>query len=232
MSKHKDFWNKEYKTEAHFALSMNPSEDLMKFTRWLERNREKGTPRLGNRTVVFDLGSGNGRNLIWLAQEFGSRGIGYDISEEGVKLAKKSGEGLPLEFTARSIEGKIDLPDESVDIVLDMMTSHFLKEKERGELFNKIVRVLKPGGYLFFKSFFAEGDIHVRRLLRDNAADEKNSYIHPKLGVYEHVWTEGELDEFFGPAFEKKKIEKSHKHIVRDRAFKRRTVSLYLQKNY
>ena len=232
MSKHKDFWNKEYKTEGHFALSMNPSEDLMKFTRWLDRNREKGTPRLGNKTVVLDLGSGNGRNLIWLAEEFGCKGIGYDISDEGVKQAKKAGEELPIEFTVRSIEGKLDIPDESVDIVLDMMTSHFLKEKERTELFNEIVRVLKPGGYLFFKSFFAEGDIHVRRLLRDNPADEKHSYIHPKLGVYEHVWTEAELDEFFGASFEEKKIEKSHKHIVRDRAFKRRTVSLYLQKNF
>ena len=240
MSKHSEFWNKEYKTSEHLALSNLPAEDLEKFCRWAERNY--GRRFLNPLARVLDLGCGNGRNLIFLARTYGMRGVGYDISSEAVKLAghasrleaKHGGQAkeLPIVYTARSIEGAIDLPDHSVDMVLDMMTSHFLKEKEREFLRDEILRVLKPSGWLFFKSFLAEQDLHVRRLLKENPADEKDSYIHPKLGVYEHVWTEGSLREFFGPYFDIQKIERSHKHMKGGRAFKRPTVTSSLPKPF
>lgn len=230
MSKHSEFWNKEYKTGEHLALSDEPADDLEKFCRWSERNY--GRRFLNPLARVLDLGCGNGRNLVFLARTYGMRGVGYDISSEAVKLAKRASEGLPIMYTARSIEGAVDLPDHSVDIVLDMMTSHFLKEKERETLRAEILRVLKPGGWLFFKSFLADQDLHVRRLLKDSPADEKGSYIHPKLGVYEHVWTEEELRDFFSPFFEITKIERSHKHMKSGKAFKRRTVTVYLQKPF
>ena len=211
-------------------LSDEPAEDLEKFCRWLERNY--GKRYLNVTTRALDLGSGNGRNLIYLAQNYGLRGIGYDISDEGVKIAKRASEGLPIVYEVRSIEGIFGLPDNSVDIVLDMMTSHFLREKEREALRNEIYRVLKPSGFFFFKSFLAEEDMHVKRLLKENPADEKNSYIHPTLGVYEHVWTEPSLHEFFSEQFAIEKIERSFKHIRDGKAWKRRTVCVYLQKPF
>ena len=173
MSKHQQFWNKEYKTSEHLMLSDEPAEDLEKFCRYLERNF--GKKYLNVTTRVMDVGCGNGRNLIYLVQNYGMRGVGYDISDEGVKLARRASDGLPIIYTARTIEGVLDMPDSSVDIVLDMMTSHFLKEKAREGLRSEILRVLKPGGWLFFKSFLAEEDMHVKRLLKENPADEKNS---------------------------------------------------------
>lgn len=250
MSQHAKFWDKEYRTSEHLALSDSPAEDLEKFCRWAERNF--GRRFLNPLARVLDLGCGNGRNLIFLARTYGMRGVGYDISSEAIKLAKRvsrlrlpvrsqtqagqtsdgQANDLPIVYTARSIEGAIDLPDRSVDMVLDMMTSHFLKEKEREVLRGEVVRVLKPGGWLFFKSFLADQDLHVRRLLKENPADEKDAYIHPKLGVYEHVWTEQALHEFFSPHFEISKIERSHKHLKGGRAFKRRTITAYLQKSF
>jgi hypothetical protein len=90
-----------------------------------------------------------------------------------------------------------------------------------------------PSGkrWLFFKSFLADDDLHTKRLLREHPADEGGAYIHPRLGVYEYTWTEEVLREFFEPYFEIHKIDKSHKHIIRGKAGKRRTVSAYLQKN-
>lgn len=240
-NKHLELWNKEYRTSEHLALSDLPSEDLEKFCRWAERNY--GRRFLNPLARVLDLGCGNGRNLIFLAQRYGMRGVGYDISCEATKLAERASrplrqladsggqaKELPIKYATRSIEGTLDIPDASVDIVLDMMTSHFLKEKAREALRAEILRVLKPGGWLFFKSFLADQDLHVRRLLKENPADEKDSYIHPKLGVYEHVWTEESLHEFFSPFFEIAKIERSHKHMRRGKAFKRRTITAYLQK--
>ena len=230
MSKHQQFWNAEYKSSKHLQLSDEPAEDLEKFCRWAERNF--GRRFLNPLALALDLGSGNGRNLIYLAKNFGMRGVGYDISDVAIKQAEAASKELPVKYTVRSIEGLIDLKDNSVDVVLDMMTSHFLREKEREVLRAEILRVLKPGGWLFYKSFLADQDLHVRRLLKENPADEQDAYIHPELGVYEHVWTEQSLHEFFSPYFDIHKIERSHKHMNNGKAFKRRTVVAYLQKGF
>ncbi len=230
MSKHKQFWDKEYKTGEHLALSDEPAEDLEKFCRYLER--EHGRRFLNVTMQALDLGSGNGRNLIFLAKNYGMRGVGYDISSEAVKQAERASKDLPLRYVTRSIAGEIDLPDSSVSIVLDMMTSHFLRAAEREALLHEIVRVLRPEGWLFFKSFLAEEDQHVARLLREHPADEPDSYIHPEIGVLEHVWTERSARDFFEPYFDVRKVERSHKHVRDGKAWKRRTIGLYLEKRF
>ncbi len=245
----KKFWNQEYAQAEYLALSARPSENLIKFTRWLEREYGKGW--LNKWTTVLDLGCGNGRHLIYLNQTFGCRGYGYDISEEAIKQAinhagssangpnlGRSASGNPklkplatsLNFEVRSLTEALPLADQSVDLALDMMSSHVLRQTERERLRDEVLRVLKPRGYLLFKTFLAEGDIHTKRLLREHPAGEPGSYIHPELGVYEHVWTIDEIKDFFGPYFEVRKIEKSHKHILHGRAHKRRYVVVYLEK--
>jgi ubiquinone/menaquinone biosynthesis C-methylase UbiE len=222
------FWNEEYKEAGHFALSETQSEDLEKFTRWLRR--EYGDSVLNVTASVLDLGTGNGRNLCWLSKTFGVRGTGYDISTEAVKQAKARAthEGLPLTFEARSIAGPLTVPDESQTVVLDMMTSHFLKAAERTVLIDEIFRVLKPGGYLFLKTFLLDEDKHARRLIKESPAGEENSYIHPEIGVAEHVSSEDELEALYGEKFEIKKIERSHRH--KGKFAKRRSITLYIEK--
>jgi SAM-dependent methyltransferase len=226
----KDFWNKQYTNATHLELSDEASEDLMKFTRFLMR--ESGKKDLNVTTKVLDLGCGNGRNLIYLSQEFGVHGIGYDTSDVAIRAAKVSAKDLPLSFEVRSIAEPIPLPDSSVRIALDMMTSHFLLRAERETLRAEILRVLKPGGWLFFKSFLLEDDANAKRMLRESPGPEEGTYIHPEIGVPEYVWTEEALVDFFEPHFTIHKIEKSHKHRHADgSAWKRRTISAYLQKS-
>jgi SAM-dependent methyltransferase len=252
------FWNKEYKKPTHLALSTEPSEDLEKFTRWLERNY--GRSVLNQTTMVLDLGCGNGRNLVYLAKNFGCHGVGYDSSSEAIAQAHIAARSFfqalgkasqpkaflgssekiprtlekspvaPLKFEVRSIKEPISLPDNSVNVVLDMMSSHILKDEERKKFRDEIVRVLKPSGWLLFKTFLLEEDDHAKRLLREHPADESNSYIHPKFGHYEHVWVVPEIEQFFGQDFEISKIEKSHKHRSHGHAFRRRTMTVYLEK--
>jgi SAM-dependent methyltransferase len=228
MNKSRQFWNKEYKHGHHLTLSDNPSEDMIKFTKFLER--QFGRTYLNPTARVVDLGCGNGRNLIYLAQNFGMRGTGYDISAEAIETAKTLSVNLPIEYLARSIKGKLDLPDASQTLALDMMTSHFLDASERKELFSEIIRVLKPNGWLFWKTFLLDEDEHAERLLRENPAAEIGSYIHPKIGVAEHVFTEDEVRETLAEHFVIHKIDKSHKHRASGRAFKRRSMSVYAQK--
>jgi SAM-dependent methyltransferase len=209
---------------------------LVKFSRWLAR--QTGGAILNRAALVLDLGCGNGRNLIYLAKEFGVRGVGYDISAEAVAQAKKAtGGSAPLEFHVRALEDPLPPADGSVALVLDLMSSHVLRDAGRQKLKQEILRVLKPGGFLCLKSFLLDEDRHAKRLLRDNPAGE-GGYIHPRLGVYEHVWSEDEIEDFFLPEFEIHKIDKSHKHLrtVRLRgasarqAFRRRTFTAYLEK--
>ncbi len=224
------FWDSEYTNASHLKLSTEPGEDLEKFTRWLARQKDT-VPILTPTNSVLDVGCGNGRNLIYLAQNFGVSGVGYDISTAAVAQAVAASRDLSLSYTARSIAGTIDLPDNSQALVLDMMASHFLSEAERKFLRDEIYRVLKPGGFLFMKTFLADGDLHTRRLLKDHPSPEAGTYIHPVIGVPEHAYAEEELVEFLSEKFVIHKIYRSHKHVLRGKARKRRTVSLYVEKD-
>lgn len=228
----KEFWNQEYKDPTMFLLSEEVSTDLVKFCRWMLK--EYGKDALRSEISVLDAGCGNGRNLLWMNREFGINGFGYDISDEGIKQAlaqaAKQKYGGKLVFKVHSVGDTIPLADESVDVVLDMMASHFLKNKEREQFIKEVARVLKPQGVLFFKSFYMERDGHTKALLAANPSDEKNAYIHPKLGVYEYVWEDATLEESFGKDFICMKKEASHKHHIKGKPARRRSVVCYFEK--
>lgn len=222
------FWNKEYKKGGHLALSEEPSEDLEKFVRFLEQ--KSGRKFLNPLASVLDLGCGNGRNLIYLSRMFGTRGIGYDISDQAIAQAKRASKELPLSYEVRSVTGALPLHDRSQTLVLDMMVSHFLNTAERKAFIAEIARVLKPGGWFFFKTFLLDGDTHAERLLREHPAEEPGTYIHPAIGVAEHVFTENEINELLHEDFFIHKVTKSHRHKALGGAAKRRSISVYAEK--
>lgn len=223
------FWDSEYSNPEHLALSDEASEDLMKFCRWLERET-KGTK--ANRTAsAIDLGCGNGRNLVYLAKTYGLRGVGYDSSSAAIKEAKRLSDGLNLTYHVRTMAGTITEADNSQTIALDMMSSHFLKAEDRLMLRDEIHRVLKPGGYLFMKTFVKDGDLHTKRLIAENPGPEAGTYIHPIIGVPEYAYGEEELVDFLREKFIVHKVYLSHKHVSKGRARKRRTISIYAEKD-
>lgn len=237
--KKKDFWNKEYAKAAHLALSDEPAEDLVKFTRFLQRKSGKELLNVTRRFV--DIGCGNGRNAIFLAREFGMYGLGYDASREAINAAKETAGELPIEFQIRDIREPIPLPDASVTLAMDMMASHVLVKGEREKLKEEILRVLKPGGWLFFKTFLRDEDRNAEELLQTFPGPEEGMYIHPEIKKPEYVWWEKDIYEFFaspaeaggegGSHFTVHKLERSHKHVnKKGGAWKRRTASVYLQK--
>ncbi|MEI8062041.1 MAG: methyltransferase domain-containing protein [bacterium] len=226
----KSFWDKEYKSSEHLMLSTEPSSDMVKFCHWAERNSEWFPfPKQG---LIIDVGCGNGRNVTYLCETYKMRGLGFDISEVAVNQARKiaTEKKLAIEFKVQSAKDPLPAKDESFDIVLDMMTSHFLNQEERALYLTEVVRVLKPFGWFFFKSFIIDEDAHAHRLLREHPGEEKGTYIHPKIGVAEHVWGEEELRSFLEPNFIIHKFMMSHKHMIDGKPWKRRTVSVYAEK--
>jgi SAM-dependent methyltransferase len=223
------FWDSEYTNPAHLKLSERQSADLEKFTRFV--TRDKSLSVLNSEGSAIDVGCGNGRNLIYLNTEFGIPGIGYDISKAAIAQAISASKGLPIRYTARSIAGKLDVEDASQTIALDMMTSHFLNHDERLFLRDEIYRALKPGGLLFMKTFLKDNDLHTRRLLKDFPSEENGAYIHPVMGVAEYVYSEEELVDFLEEKFVIHKVYRSHKHTLRGQARKRRTITIYAEKD-
>ncbi len=227
------FWDKEYTNPTHLKLSAAESGDLRQFTRWFAR--QKGLqPIFKPGSSIIDVGCGNGRNLIYLAKEFGTKGVGIDISSAAIAQAKRitQEEKLRIQYHVGSAGEKLPADDETQSLALDMMTSHFLNAKERTALRDEIHRVLIPGGYFFMKTFLKDEDRHTERLLREHPGEEAGTYIHPVMGVPEYVYSEAELVEFLREKFLIRKVTRSHRHTRKGGAGKRRTISIYAEKDY
>lgn len=220
-----NFWDREYSKPEHLALSITPSEDFLKFLRFLQRHHSEVLHR---ENVALDLGCGNGRQLAHLQQAYGMAVHGFDTSATAIKQAKTlCPHPEQAHLQVRSIADPLPLPDQSCDLVLDMMTSHFLLRKSRARLLDEVLRILKPGGFLFMKTFLRDEDRHTARLLRDYPGPEPHTYIHPVMGVPEYVYSEKDLREHLEPHFTIARIYRSHKHTYKGRARKRRTVTVY-----
>jgi ubiquinone/menaquinone biosynthesis C-methylase UbiE len=224
------FWDKEYTNPEHLKLSTRESGDLAKFMRWLER---QGSELVTQKNAsVIDAGCGNGRNLIYLAREFGARGVGVDISSAAIAQARRASLDFSLTYHVGTAGNPLPVEDASQVIALDMMTSHFLTKEERTLLRDELHRSLIPGGFLFMKTFLKDEDLHTARLLKDYPGQEPGSYIHPVMGVPEYVYSEDELVQFLSEKFIVRKIYRSHRHAVKGGAGKRRTISIYAEKDY
>lgn len=100
---------------------------------------------------VLDFGCGSGHYSIPAAQVVGKSGKVYSLDKEAEalqRLRKEAEENklanIEVERTAGEL--KIDLPDESVDVVLAYDVLHYLEEREK--LFTEFHRVLKKEGFL------------------------------------------------------------------------------------
>jgi SAM-dependent methyltransferase len=224
------FWDREYTNPEYLKLSLNESGDLTKFTRWVIRFKRGDI--LGVGASAFDAGCGNGRNLIYLANEFEMIGAGVDISSAAIAQAKAASKNLGIHYHVGSAGSTLPAENNSQSLVLDMMTSHFLDADGRTHLRDELYRIMQPGGFLFMKTFLRDKDLHTERLIRDMPGPEEGSYIHPVMGVAEHVYTEEELVAFLEEKFIVRKIYRSHKHVSKGKAARRRTISMYVEKDY
>ncbi len=136
----KTAWNRKYLESPEKWLE--PDQFLLRSYDEFLRDIEPGS--------ALDLAGGAGRNAIWLAQK-GWRVRLMDISDVGLGFAReKAGK---LELPADRVETQIadlnavsDLGSERYNLV---MVFFFL----RRELFPALIRALKPGGFLIYKTY-------------------------------------------------------------------------------
>ena len=224
------FWNREYVEGNHFSLSLKPASELVKCMRWFRREQDHYD--LSSMSIL-DIGCGNGRNALYMAETFGCQGSGFDFSSSAVEAANQlaKSEKLPLDFFVHNLENPIPKPDASYDFAIDMMVSHCLRLPARQQYKSEIIRLLRDDGFLVIKTFLREGDEHAKRMIQTHPGGEPNSYIHPMIKIFEHVTSEREFVEFWEPEFQIIVLHKSHGYQHWGGVpYKRRYMVAYLQK--
>jgi arsenite methyltransferase len=115
---------------------------------------------------VLDLGCGTGRDAYVLSQLVGEYGsvTGVDMTDEQLTVANQNLDWHMEKFgykksNTRFIKGYIEdlklagLEDNSVDLVISNCVINLSPDKK--SVFSEIVRVLKPGGELYFSDVFS-----------------------------------------------------------------------------
>lgn len=105
---------------------------------------------------VLDVGCGSG-NLTLTAQEYaGASGsvYGIDGAPEMIEVARQKAKrsGSEAVFEVGLIE-KIPYPEATFDVVISRLVIHHLPDDLKRRGFTEILRVLKPGGWIFLADF-------------------------------------------------------------------------------
>ncbi len=127
--------------------------------------------------TVLDLGCGTGLDAYLASQLVGETGrvIGVDMTPEQLEVARRYQEDHRVRFGHANSNVEfhqgymerldlIGLEDNSVDVVISNCVINLAPDKER--VFREILRVLKPGGEMFFADVFTD-----RRLSAEMKAD-------------------------------------------------------------
>ena len=223
-----DEWEKEYRNPKLITNSDEPQLDFKHFVKWLRKERKVDLDGLR----ILDLGSGTGKNSLFLADR-GSNVIGIDISSTAMNLAKEraSERGLTAEFRQGSIGKKFPFPDVNFDLILDVVSSNSLTESERKICISESLRTLKPGGFMFVKALCRDGDKNAENLLEKYPGQEKNTYVMPGINISERVFSESEFRDQY-KNFEILRLENKLSYTkFEGKAYKRHFWLAYLNKN-
>lgn len=131
-----------------FNIGGTPSLDLLAQRCGIDENSH-----------VLDVGCGTGGNSAYLAEKYGCRVTGFDISEQMVERANERAVSSGLEDRLSFSVGDaydLDFPDGTFDIVMTVFVSQFLDLKW---VFTEFRRVLKEGGWLGINEMYRAEDV-------------------------------------------------------------------------
>tara|TARA_B100002051_G_scaffold147570_1_gene139648 strand:- start:13389 stop:14078 length:690 start_codon:yes stop_codon:yes gene_type:complete len=222
-------WDKEYQTNNLVTNSTEPQNDFKKFIKFLRKEQKVDISTL----KVLDLGSGTGKNSIFLAER-GANCTGLEISDTAIGLAKKRAAESNLTettFIKQSFGETFPFSDATFDLALDIMSSNSLTEAERALYLEEVARTLKPQGFFFVRLLALDGDKHAQTLIKDHPGAESGTYVLPEVGITERVLTRDEFIAYYSPFFNILKLEKNSSYAhVKNTKYKRHYWVAYLQK--
>lgn len=181
---------------------------------------------------VLDMGCGNGRNAIFLADQ-GHDVTAIDFSEAAIELARQNIEqaGVSDHVSVRQedvMEG-LSCDDGAVDLVLDAYVScHFLDPGGRQRYWDEMDRVLADDGTVLWVGMSAADGYYSR--LGDTDPRE-GIVVDPLNDVGKRLYSREELEEGFAPGFEAETvIDISFDDEVDGGTYRRRVLGTLLKK--
>jgi tellurite methyltransferase len=121
---------------------------------------------VGRRARVLDLGCGEGRDSVFLAEQRHDV-VGLDLALDGLRKAARLGEARGVRV-AWVCAGLPDLPVRGpFDLIYSCGAIHYVDRGDRDELFSRLHRLTRPGGHHAHVVFTA------RQIYR-----EKNEVVH------------------------------------------------------
>ncbi len=223
-----EIWDEEYRNPKFLSNSNEPQLDFKHFIKWLRKSKKVELTGFN----VLDLGSGTGKNSFFLAER-GALVTGIELSGVAIKFANERKTELGLEqvsFINGNIGKRLEFSDNQFDCILDVLSSNSLSEKELRTYLSEVYRVLKPDGFFFLKSLSLEGDKNAQNLLKQFPGNEQNTYIMPKTGITERVFTASELNDYYSQ-FKQERLEKKTSYTMFEgKPFKRNFWLVYMTK--
>jgi ubiquinone/menaquinone biosynthesis C-methylase UbiE len=173
--------SKSYHDEAHIYECFSQAEDkpgkILELLQPLTVNKE-----------VLDIGCGTGKYLIKLAPH-AKRYVGLDISEDQLRIAKTKLDGLKNVDLICSSAESINLPSESIDIIISTWVfGTILDENRRIKALSEAQRVLRKNSGIYLVENDLDGDFEsIRGRYPDSSKTQAyNSWLEQK-GFTPHI---------------------------------------------
>jgi len=220
-------WDREYRNPVFLSKSEKPRKDLVEFFRYLKKS---GFEVEGKN--FLDLGTGTGRNAFFMAQK-GMKGVGIDVSQTAIDIAQKRllTETYDIDFKVGDMGQKFQYPDNSFDIVVDILSSNSLDESGREMYVSETKRVLKTGGHMLIIALCKDGDQNAKELLKKFPGKEKDTYILAETGICERVFTKEDFINTYASNFKILELKKKTNYTrFNNKSYKRNFWIAYMQK--
>lgn len=172
-------WREEYKKENSY-WGIRPEKGLREVLKYAQKG------------IALDIGTGEGRNSIFLARN-GFEVEAIDKIPEGLNKCKKIAKKYNLSIKTRAVDiRKFRFKKNKYSLVLSINALDFLKFAEVQKIVPKIKKSLKKGG-AFYLSVFSTKDPAFKRCKKKFKMTEKNTFYLPKLKTYRHFYESKEL---------------------------------------
>jgi len=152
------WYEKSYSELCFGAQRMYPNEELCRF---MGRNFFALSFDERRKVTVVEMGCGSGANLWMIAKE-NFDAYGCDLSSEGIKLCEKMLEryNVTAELSVYNMM-ETGYSDDFFDVVLDIVSSPCLCEKDYSIFLKETKRILKPGGHFYSYVFAQSSDAFI-----------------------------------------------------------------------
>jgi ubiquinone/menaquinone biosynthesis C-methylase UbiE len=151
-----EFLNYGYSPTDPEAHRLELQEDDEQYRNWIQLYHQIASRIDLDGKELVEVGSGRGGGCSYVHRYLKpAKTTGIDLSLSSVEYCQKRHQISGLTFRQGDAEG-LPLDDESVDVVLNVESSHAYQSREK--FFSEVHRVLRPGGYFLITDFMEEHD--------------------------------------------------------------------------